>query len=102
MTTVWSLLDPLDLSDFDSVSQMLYTIDCAVQFGEDSDVRTSRYEDMHEEFYDQTEWPNATCEQFESDIVSDINKKVSILDLSLMPNSTNKDLGFHTGNISPR
>ena len=39
---------PLDLSDFDSVSQMLYTIDCAVQFGEDSDVRTSRYEDMHE------------------------------------------------------
>jgi len=40
---------PLDLSDDSSFLHVLYTIDSAVQFGEDADVRTSRYEDMHTE-----------------------------------------------------
>eukprot|EP00227_Mantoniella_beaufortii_P015901 CAMPEP_0197592256 /NCGR_PEP_ID=MMETSP1326-20131121/14995_1 /TAXON_ID=1155430 /ORGANISM="Genus nov. species nov., Strain RCC2288" /LENGTH=261 /DNA_ID=CAMNT_0043157939 /DNA_START=48 /DNA_END=830 /DNA_ORIENTATION=+ len=33
---------PLDISDEDSLAYVLYTVDSAVQYGEDADVRTSR------------------------------------------------------------
>ena len=33
---------PLDISDEDSFTYVLYTADSAVQYGEDADVRTSR------------------------------------------------------------
>jgi hypothetical protein len=36
---------PLDISDEDSLAYVLYTVDTAVQYGEDADVRASR--DVH-------------------------------------------------------
>ena len=33
---------PLDISDEDSLAYVLYTVDTAVQYGEDADVRASR------------------------------------------------------------
>jgi len=33
---------PLDISDEDSLQYLLYQADCAIGYGEDADVRTSR------------------------------------------------------------
>ena len=37
---------PLDISDENSLAYVLYTVDSAVQYGEDADVRTSRDVDL--------------------------------------------------------
>ena len=37
---------PLDISDEHSLAYVLYTVDSAVQYGEDADVRTSRDVDL--------------------------------------------------------
>lgn len=37
---------PLDISDENSLAYVLYTVDSAVQYGEDADVRTSRDIDL--------------------------------------------------------
>jgi hypothetical protein len=38
---------PLDISDEDSLAFILYTVDSAVQYGEDADVRASRDVDLN-------------------------------------------------------
>jgi hypothetical protein len=46
---------PLDISDEDSLAFILYTVDSAVQYGEDADVRASRDVELNGGEFDDTD-----------------------------------------------